>query len=316
MSALLCDLKPGDEVIVPTFTFVSTANAFVMRGARIVFVDSRSDHPGIDEKMIEELVTKKTKAIVPVHYAGIACDMDPIMDVAKKYDLHVVEDAAQAVDSYYKNLPLGSIGHLGCFSFHETKNIQCGEGGMLTVNLERFSKRAEIIWEKGTNRTAFFRGEIDKYGWVDIGSSFLLSDLLAAFLYAQATMIEEIQGQRLKIWQTYYDGLKFLSEKGFICLPVIPEYATNNGHMFYFVCRESQDRDQLISFLKSNGISAIFHYLPLHDSSFYCDKHDGRILKNARYFSENIVRLPFFFELHKNQQELIIEKIHEYFRGK
>ena len=240
MAAILIDIQPGDEVIVPSYTFVSTANAFVLRGAKIIFADSRSDHPGIDEDKIEALITSKTKAIVPVHYAGVACDMDKIMNLANKYNLFVVEDAAQAIDSYYTGTdgvkrPLGSIGHLAAFSFHETKNIISGEGGMLVVNDERFVKRAEIIWEKGTNRSAFFKGEVDKYGWVDIGSSFLPSDITAAFLWAQLEHLEEIQDKREVIWNTYYEGLKDWACTNNISLPIIPEYGMNNAHMFYLI---------------------------------------------------------------------------------
>jgi len=232
MSAILCDIQPGDEVIVPSYTFVSTANAFVLRGAKIVFADSRLDHPGIDESKIERLITSRTKMIVPVHYAGVACNMDVIMEIAKRHHLFVVEDAAQAIDSYYKGRPLGGIGHIGCFSFHETKNIQCGEGGMIVINDERFCKRAEIIWEKGTNRAEFFRGEVNKYGWVDIGSSFLPSEITAAFLFAQIEHLDEIQTRRKQIWNTYYDELKTLEKLNFLKLPYTPEYASNNGHLF------------------------------------------------------------------------------------
>src|SRR5664280_1368019 len=247
MAAILCDIKPGDEVIIPSYTFVSTANAFVLRGAKIVFVNSRPDHPGIDEDKIEELITSRTKVIVPVHYAGVACDMDKIMALANKYNLFVVEDVAQAIDSFYKGKPLGSIGHFGCFSFHETKNIQCGEGGMLAINDHRFFRRSEIIWEKGTNRAEFFRGEVNKYGWIDIGSSFLPSELIAAFLWAQIENMDDIQVKRKKIWNTYYEYLKPLSAKGYFTIPEIPLYATNNAHIFYMLCNSLEERDKLLS---------------------------------------------------------------------
>src|SRR5664280_2868130 len=254
MAAILCNLQPGDEVIIPSYTFVSTANAFVLRGAKIVFADSRKDHPGIDESKIESLITSRTKVIVPVHYAGVACDMDIIMDIAKRHNLLVVEDAAQSIDSFYKGKALGGIGHIGCFSFHETKNIQCGEGGMLVINDNRFLKRAEIIWEKGTNRAEFFRGEVNKYGWVDIGSSFLPSEISAAFLWAQIENLDELQNKRKQIWYLYYGQLKPLEDNGCFQLSIIPSYATNNAHMFYLVCISLEDRSNLITYLKNCGV--------------------------------------------------------------
>ncbi len=274
MAALLINIKDGDEVIMPSFTFVSTANAFVLRGAKIVFCDSRVDHPGIDEDKIESLITSKTKAIVPVHYAGVACDMDKIMDIATRYNLFVVEDAAQAIDSYYTGRdgikkPLGSIGHLSAFSFHETKNIISGEGGMLVINDEKFIERAEIIREKGTNRSAFFRGQVDKYSWVDIGSSFLPSDIIAAFLFAQLENLEIIQQKRIQIWNNYFDLLKPLQDQGVIKLPYLPKYATNNGHMFYVICKTVEQRAKLINHLKENKILSVFHYVSLQSSKFY-----------------------------------------------
>jgi dTDP-4-amino-4,6-dideoxygalactose transaminase len=297
MAAILCNIQPGDEVIVPSYTFVSTANAFVLRGAKIVFADSREDHPGIDETKIETLITVRTKVIVPVHYAGVACDMDIIMDIAKRHNILVVEDAAQAIDSYYKGRPLGGIGHLGCFSFHETKNIQCGEGGMLVINDERFMKRAEIIWEKGTNRAKFFRGEINKYGWVDIGSSFLPSEVTAAFLYAQLENLDSIQLKRKNLWDYYYDQLKPNEDKAYFRLPIIKDFATNNGHMFYLVCNNENKRSELIGYLKQNGIWAVFHYLSLHKSPYYSDKNDRRELPESDRYSDCLVRLPLFYEL-------------------
>ncbi len=295
MCAILLDIKPNDEVIMPSFTFVSTANAFVLRGANIVFCDSEKDNPNIDANAIEQLITEKTKAIVVVHYAGVACDMDQIMSIAKKNNLFVVEDAAQAIDSYYKGKPLGGIGHLGAFSFHETKNISAGEGGMLIVNDERFIERAEVIWEKGTNRTAFFRGEVDKYGWVDIGSSFLPSEITAAFLWAQLEQIDDIQSVRKSIWEAYWD---LLSESNTtIKLPSCPEYATNNAHMFYLLCSSIEERTRILASLKENGIHAVFHYQGLHDSQFYIDKHDGRELPNCDFFTQCLIRLPLYYEL-------------------
>jgi dTDP-4-amino-4,6-dideoxygalactose transaminase len=314
MAAILINLQPGDEVIMPSYTFVSTANAFVLRGAKIVFADSRKDHPGMDEDTIESLINAKTKAIVPVHYAGVACDMDKIMMLAKKYNLYVIEDAAQAIDSYYTDKdgnkrPLGSIGHLAAFSFHETKNIISGEGGMLVINDEQFIQRAEIIREKGTNRSAFFRGEIDKYGWVDVGSSFLPSDMIAAFLFAQLENLKQIQEKRLVIWKQYNNALLSQAEKGKFKLPIIPEYAANNAHMYYLVFNTADERDNIISALKNENISSVFHYQSLHKSAFYKEKHDGRLLANTDYYSEGLVRLPFYYSLSEEQVQLIVETI-------
>ncbi|WP_313791545.1 dTDP-4-amino-4,6-dideoxygalactose transaminase [Lacinutrix neustonica] len=309
MAAILLDIKEGDEIIMPSFTFVSTANAFVLRGGKIIFADSQPEHPNIDETKLEALITPKTKALVVVHYAGMACHMDTIMKIANAHNLFVVEDAAQAIDSYYKNRPLGSIGHLAAFSFHETKNIIYGEGGLLAINDDRFSERAEIIWEKGTNRSAFFRGEVDKYGWVDIGSSFLPSEITAAFLWAQLETLSAIQKQRKSIWNWYYDGLKPLEEKGLIKLPTIPENATNNAHMFYLVFNTNEDRTACLNYLKEKEINAVFHYLSLHNSSFYQDKHDGRDLPFSDKYSETLLRLPFYFELSLKQVDYVIEAI-------
>lgn len=316
MAAILLDIKPGDEVIMPSYTFVSTANAFVLRGAKIVFADSMTTNPNIDASTIESLVTSKTKAIVPVHYAGIACDMDAIMELAAKYNLFVVEDAAQAIDSYYTGKdgiqkPLGSIGHLAAFSFHETKNIISGEGGMLVVNDPQFAQRAEIIWEKGTNRSAFFRGEVDKYGWVDVGSSFLPSEIVAAFLWAQLEHLEEIQNKRKSIWNQYWEGLKGLQEKGILKLPVVPDYATNNAHMFYVVCQNLEQRTALIEDLKKENINVVFHYLSLHKSPFYHQKHDSRDLPNTDFYSDTLVRLPMYFELGESDVKTIVSSINE-----
>ncbi|TRX47550.1 dTDP-4-amino-4,6-dideoxygalactose transaminase [Bacteroides sp. HF-5092] len=308
MCAILADIQPGDEVIVPSYTFVSTALAFVRQGAKIVFADSCPDNPNIDATRIEELITPKTKAIVPVHYAGVACDMDLIMDLARKYNLLVIEDAAQAIDSYYKGKPLGSIGHLAAFSFHETKNIISGEGGMLAINDERFIRRAEIIWEKGTNRAEFFRGAVNKYGWVDIGSSFLPSEVIAAFLWAQLENLENIQLRRKELWNRYNDALSAAALPN-ITLPNIPDYATNNAHMYYLVCQSLEQRTELIKKLKENGVLAVFHYLSLHTSEYYHDKHDGRVLTNTDHFADCLVRLPMFYELTDAEVDEIVRII-------
>jgi dTDP-4-amino-4,6-dideoxygalactose transaminase len=313
MSAILLDIQPGDEVILPSYTFVSTANAFALRGAKLIFADSRADRPGLDEGELEALIGPKTKCIVPVHYAGVACQMDSIMDLAKRKGIWVVEDAAQAIDSFFIDAnglkrPLGSIGQLSAFSFHETKNIMCGEGGLLAVNGPQFSARAEIIWEKGTNRSQFFRGEADKYGWVDIGSSFLASDLNAAFLYAQLESMAQIQERRKQIWQRYFEGLKELGGLG-IQLPYIPEYATNNGHMFYLVCRSGVERDALIAHLKHHGIHAVFHYQSLHASPYFSARHDGRQLVQSDRYSECLLRLPFYYELGEEDQNRVVEQV-------
>jgi len=302
MAAILIDIQEGDEVIMPSYTFVSTANAFVLRGAKIVFADSRKDHPNIDETKIESLITSKTKAIVPVHYAGVACEMDTIMDVAKRHNLYVIEDAAQAIDSYYTGKDgvkkaLGSIGHLAAFSFHETKNIISGEGGLLAINDEKFINRAEIIWEKGTNRSSFFRGEVDKYGWVDIGSSFLPSEIIAAFLWAQLENLVQIQDVRKSHWENYSTKLREWASKNEIELPQIPTYATNNAHMFYLVCKNLEQRTKLLNYLKQNGILAVFHYISLHNSPFYLSKHHGGELPETDRFTDTLVRLPLFYEL-------------------
>ena len=309
MSAILLDIQPGDEVIAPSYTFVSTVNPFVLRGAKIVFVDSNPLNPNIDVDKIEALINKKTKVIMAVHYAGIACDMNRITQLSTKYNLFVVEDAAQAIDSYYNDKPLGSIGNIGAVSFHETKNISSGEGGMIIINDEKFIKRAEIIREKGTNRTAFFRGEVDKYGWVDVGSSFLPSDINAALLYAQLEKIDEIQKRRKQIWAQYFNALKLIEEKGDIKLPFIPANATNNAHIFYIVVRKHEELMLLIKKLKENEILAVFHYLSLHQSIFFKGKHDGRELPMADHYSDCLLRLPLFFELEDEMIKKIINII-------
>lgn len=316
MAALLLNIREGDEVIMPSYTFVSSANPFVLRGATIVFADSMQSNPNIDADKIEALITPKTKAIVVVHYAGIACNMDKIMALAHKHNLFVVEDAAQAINSFYTGSdgvkkPLGSIGHLAAFSFHETKNIIAGEGGMLVINDEQFLKRSEIIWEKGTNRSAFFRGEIDKYGWVDVGSSFLPSEIVAAFLYAQLEHLDEIQSKRIELWNFYYEQLKPLTEKGLIQLPDIPVYACNNAHIFYILFPDVEKRNECIRHLKENNILSVFHYLSLHKSTFFYQKHDGRELTETDRYSETLLRLPMYYELEESWVKRICDLIKE-----
>lgn len=313
MAAILIDIKHGDEVIMPSYTFVSTANAFVLRGANIVFADSGSQHPNMDVSKIEILITNKTKAIVPVHYAGMACDMDGIMALAKKYNLFVIEDAAQAIDASYNGKPLGSIGHLAAFSFHETKNIISGEGGMLVINDERFFERAEIIREKGTNRSKFFRGEVDKYGWVDIGSSFLPSDIIAAFLYAQLEWIDKIQLKRKEIWNEYHKKLMPLEKNGNITLPKVPTYSSNNNHIFYILTENANIRSALIEHLKKDGIYAVFHYISLHESPYYKSKYNGGTLPNCKKFEDTLLRLPLFYELSRKEIEHICQSIKTFY---
>jgi len=314
MAAILCNIEPGDEVIIPSYTFVSSALAFVRQGAKIVFADSYSNNPNIDASTIEPLITPRTKVIVPVHYGGVACDMDTIMSLADKYNLFVVEDAAQAIDSYYKGKPLGGIGHLGCFSFHETKNIISGEGGMLTINDERFVRRSEIIWEKGTNRSEFFRGEVNKYGWVDLGSSFLPSEIISGFLYAQLENLDMIQNKRKHIWNEYYNNLKLLEDTGKLMLPKIPDYATNNAHLFYIVTNSLEDRNELIVYLKSLNILSVFHYLSLHQSTYYSSKHDGRDLPNCDRYTDCLLRLPLYFELTDEEINKIVQAVLSFYK--
>jgi dTDP-4-amino-4,6-dideoxygalactose transaminase len=312
MAALLADIEPGDEVIIPSFTFVSSANAFVLRRAKILFADVEEKTGNLDINEIEKLINPRTRAIVPVHYAGVACDMDKINDIAKKHGLLVIEDAAQAIDSFYKGKPLGSLGQLAAFSFHETKNIISGEGGMLTINDPRFIARAEIIREKGTNRSQFFRGEVDKYGWVEAGSSFLPSEIIAAFLFAQLENLEQIQEKRKRLWQLYFEHLESLQDR--ISLPFIPEYATNNAHMFYIRCSNLDERMSLIYYLKQHGITAVFHYQSLHRSPYYQGKHDGRSLPVTDQLSDTLLRLPLFFELTEEQVLFISKKIKEFYQ--
>jgi len=316
MCAILCNIKSGDEVIIPSYTFVSSALAFVREGARIIFADSCPNTPNINPDKLESLITERTKVIVPVHYAGVACDMEKIMEIANRHNILVIEDAAQAIDSYYKDRPLGSIGHLAAFSFHETKNIISGEGGLLAINDDRFVNRAEIIWEKGTNRAQYFRGEINKYGWVDTGSSFLPSEIIAAFLWAQIENIDIIQKRRKLLWNKYYYLLKPLADKGYFYTPNIPDYATNNAHMFYIVCRNLDERTKLLDYLRLHNVLAVFHYLSLHSSPYYKGKHDGRQLPNCDKFANDLVRLPMFFELTEGQIEYIVKLIFEFYLDK
>lgn len=311
MCAMLCNLKPGDEVIVPSYTFVSTALAFLREGAKVVFADSSAENPNMEVEQIEPLINEKTKVIAVVHYAGVACDMDAIMALAEKHNLLVVEDAAHCIDSFYKGRPLGSIGHLGAFSFHETKNISSGEGGMCVINDERFVRRAEIIWEKGTNRAEFYRGMVNKYGWVDMGSSFLPSEFNAAYLWAQLEQLDDIQGKRKHIWNRYFEGLN--GKIGYeVKLPYIPEYATNNAHMFYLLSPNLEYRTALMKFLKENDVQTTFHYLPLHSSKYYEDKHDGRELPNCDRYGDTLVRLPLFYELTDWEIDKIVKLIIEF----
>lgn len=314
LAALLLDIKEGDEVIIPSFTFVSTANAFVLRGAQIVFADSSATSPNLDVDLLEQLITPKTKAIVVVHYAGIANNMEAVKKLADKHNIYIVEDAAQAIDSYYKGSddstkPLGSIGHLGAFSFHETKNIISGEGGMLVINDEKLIDRAEVIWEKGTNRSAFFRGEVDKYVWMDIGSSFYPSDMIAAFLWAQLENLDTIQKKRLMLWNQYYKLLLPLKHAGKLQLPEIPGYATNNAHIFYVVCNSHKERSELSVQLNNRGINAVFHYQSLHKSPYYKNLSGHRNLPNADRYSDTLLRLPMFYELTPDDITYITESI-------
>jgi dTDP-4-amino-4,6-dideoxygalactose transaminase len=314
MAALLCEVGHGDEVIMPSFTFVSTANAFYLRGARPVFVDIRPDTLNIDETKIEAAITARTKAIVPVHYAGVACEMDEIMGIAGKRGLFVVEDAAQGVGATYRGRHLGSIGHIGAYSFHETKNVVCGEGGALLLNDESFKERAEIIREKGTDRSKFFRGEVDKYSWVDVGSSYLPSDMLAAFLYAQFENIDAIQRRRTGIFDYYHETLAPLEKGGHIKLPTVPEHCRGNGHMFYLLCESTNARDALLSHLKASGIHAVFHYLPLHLSKVGISMgHKDGELPVTESLSGRLLRLPFYYEMTEEDQALVVSAVKRYF---
>lgn len=314
MCAILCNVGPGDEVIVPSYTFVSSALAFVRQGCKIVFADSMEDNPNIDADNLEALITQNTKVIVTVHYAGVACDMDKIMEIANKHDLLVVEDAAQAIDSYYKGRPLGTIGHLSAFSFHETKNIISGEGGLLGINDSRFIRRAEIIWEKGTNRSEFFRGEVNKYGWVDTGSSFLPSEVISAFLWAQLENLQQIQAKRKLLWEQYYEELQPLADAGFFKLPQVPDYATNNAHMFYIVCRSIEERTALIDYLKEHGVLSVFHYLSLHKSHYYVSHYKCvPDLPFCDMYADCLLRLPMYYELTLEQVKEICVFIADFY---
>lgn len=314
MAAILCDLKEGDEVILPSYTFVSTADAFVLRGAKAVFVDIRPDTMNIDENLIEDAVTDKTKAIFVVHYAGVACEMDTIMDIADRHNLKVVEDAAQAIMCTYKGRPLGTIGDFGCYSFHETKNFSMGEGGALLIRDPEYIEKAEIIREKGTDRSKYFRGQVDKYRWMNYGSSYLPSDMNAAYLYTQLEMADEINNTRLARWQQYYELLTPLAEAGKIGLPVIPENCVHNGHMFYIKTKDMEERARLIDFLKQNEILAVFHYVPLHSAP--AGIRFGRFHGEDKYTtkeSERLLRLPMFYQLTEEQVEYIAGKVKEFY---
>ena len=314
MAALLSDIQPGDEVILPSYTFVSTANAFALRGAKLVFVDIRPDTMNIDEKLIEDAITDKTKAIVPVHYAGVACEMDTIMDIAKRHNLVVVEDAAQGVNAFYKGRALGSIGDYGCFSFHETKNYSMGEGGAILINRPEQIEDAEIIREKGTDRSRFFRGQVDKYTWVNIGSSFLPSDINAAYLMAQLEMADEINENRLRSWEHYNEGLQDLAQAGVIELPYIPEECAHNAHMFYIKTKDMEERKALISYLKERDIAAVFHYVPLHSAP--AGLRFGRFHGEDRYTtkeSERLLRLPMYYNLSESDRQKVIDAVRGFY---
>ena len=315
MAALLLGIGPGDEVIVPSYTFVSTANAFVLRGARLRFADSYSDHPNVDPAAVEALVTARTRAIAVVHYAGVACDMDALADIAARHGLALVEDAAQAITATYRGRQLGTFGAFAAFSFHETKNVIAGEGGLLVVNDGSYAAAAEIAWEKGTNRSAFLRGEVDKYGWVSAGSSYLPSEITAAFLYAQLQSLDEIQARRLGHYAYYLEALGAVGlARAGIRLPTVPDYAAHNAHTFYLVCRDGAQRDGLIAHLRARGIQAAFHYGSLHRSAFYADRHDGRALPHCDAFAERLVRLPLFYELTCPQIDAVAEAVADFLR--
>jgi len=315
MAALLVDIQPGDEVIMPSYTFVSAANAFVLRGARIVFVDIRPDTMNVDETLIETAVTDRTRAIIPVHYAGIACEMDAIMDIAQRNELYVIEDAAQGMMATYKERPLGSIGHLGAYSFHETKNYTSGgEGGLLIINDERFVNRAEIIREKGTNRCEYFRGMVDKYSWVDVGSSYLPSEVQAAFLWGQLEKVDEINRDRLATWNRYYSGLQSLEHAGLASLPVVPAHCKHNGHMFYLKVKDLGERTEILSYLSAKGILSVFHYVPLHSSN--AGRKFGRFHGEDRFTtieSDRLIRLPLWYGMKQDDIEFVISTVNEFF---
>ena len=314
MAAILSEIKPEDEVIMPSYTFVSTADAFVLRGAKVMFVDIRPDTMNIDENLIENAITSKTKAIVPVHYAGVACEMDTIMDIARRHNLLVIEDAAQGVMSTYKGKPLGTIGDFGCYSFHETKNYSMGEGGLILIKNADYIERAEIIREKGTNRSKFFRGQLDKYTWVDAGSSYLPSELNAAYLWAQLENAQEIYDDRMKSWNQYYEVLKSLAEKGYIELPTIPDGCVHNAHMFYIKVKDLDERTRLINYLKENGVGAVFHYIPLHSAP--AGRKFGKFVGEDRYTtkeSERLVRLPLYYGLSDDEIQKVVFHIKKFY---
>lgn len=316
LAAILSYIKPGDEIIMPSYTFVSTANAFVLRGAEPVFVDIRPDTMNIDETLIEDAITPKTKAIVLVHYAGVACEMDTIMEIADRHGLFVIEDAAQAIDAYYKGQALGTFGEYGCFSFHETKNLSMGEGGALLCKHAESAERAEIVREKGTNRSQFFRGQIDKYTWVDMGSSYLPSELNAAYLWGQLEAMKTIQKDRMNSWNLYYEMLQDLRQQGYIDLPTIPEGCQHNAHMFYIKAKNLQERSELLNYLKAHGVCAVFHYIPLHSAP--AGVRFGRFHGTDRYTtkeSERIVRLPMYYGLHENDLEYVVECVRGFYKG-
>jgi len=313
MAAILLELGDGDEVIMPSYTFVSTTSPFILRGATIKFADSLSNHPNIDLDHAESLITENTKVLMVMHYGGVAVDMDKAVAICKKHNIILLEDTAHAIDSYYKGQPLGSFGEFATCSFHETKNISSGEGGLLVINDERYIKRAEIVWEKGTNRSAFSRGEVSKYEWVDVGASFTPSDMIAAFLYAQLKSMDDIQNTRISIWNRYYNNLKKLAELGHFELISLPDYATNNGHVFYLITSNMEERDRLLSYLNEGKIQAVFHYLPLHSSPYFKNKYHGKPLINVEKFANRLIRLPLFYELPHDVVDNICEKIEEFY---
>lgn len=313
LAALLCRVQPGDEVILPAFTFVSTANAFALRGATLVFVDCLPNHPNMDPARVAEAVTARTRVIVPVHYAGVAVDMEPVLETARQAGAFVVEDAAQAIEAAWRGRPLGTLGDFGAFSFHETKNVHCGEGGLIAVRAPEHASRAEILREKGTDRSAFFRGETDKYGWVDVGSSFLPSDILAAVLWAQLEDLSAIHTRRLALWNRYVERLSPLERAGWLELPVVPEFAGHNGHCLYVVLPDESTRSRLIDHLRARGILAVFHYQSLHTSPYFAPRHDGRPLPHAERFSDCLLRLPLFHDLEEAQQDGIVAAVGDFF---
>jgi dTDP-4-amino-4,6-dideoxygalactose transaminase len=313
MCALLLNIKQGDEVILPSYTFVSTANAFILRGAKLVFADSSPSHPNIDLDHVERLLTPQTKAVVVVHYGGVACDLDRLAEMLEGRDTKIVEDAAHSVDAYYKGRHLGTIGHLATFSFHQTKNIVAGEGGLLAINDAAFAERAEILWEKGTNRSQFFRGECDRYGWIDLGSSFLASELVAAVLWAQLEGLTHIQDSRRDTWSRYQEAFQPYSENGLVKIPTIPAYATNNAHLYSLVCPSGGDRDALLEHLRARGVQATFHYQPLHSSAFFSRFYEGEDLIHAIRYSDCLLRLPLLAGMAEKEVETVIDAVVEHF---